>query len=69
MYNILYAKIDSILLSLSLNIILQKLRLITDVSFNPFQPEPKQEAKALLPTSFLPKPHLFNYFSLFFIYK
>ena len=60
---------DSTPLPLSLDTILQKLGPITDVSFNPFQPEPKQEAKALLPTSFPPKPHPFDYFSLFFTYE
>ena len=50
----------------SLEEILLSLGLITDVSYEPFQPEPKQEAKALLPPSFPTKPHPFDYFSLFF---
>jgi len=51
---------------LSLGEILLKLGPITDVSFTPFQPEPKQTAKAVLPTSFLAEPHPFHYFSLYF---
>jgi hypothetical protein len=50
----------------SLQDILQKLGLITSVSYEPFQGEPRQAAKALLPTSFPSKPHPFDYFSLFF---
>jgi hypothetical protein len=37
-----------------------------DVSFEPFQPEPKQEARAILPPSFPKNPRPFDYFSLFF---
>ena len=50
----------------SLEDILHQLGPITDVSFEPFQTEPKQTAKALLPPSFPSKPHPFDYFSLFF---
>jgi len=50
----------------SLEDILLKLGPITSVSYEPFKCEPQQTAKALLPTSFPPKPHPFNYFSLFF---
>jgi hypothetical protein len=50
----------------SLEDILLKLGPITNVSYDPFQCEPRQSAKALLPTSFPPKPHPFDYFSLFF---
>jgi hypothetical protein len=39
---------------------------ITGVSFQPFQPEPPQIARALLLTFFPPKPHPIDYFSLFF---
>jgi Transposase IS4 len=52
----------------SLQDILLKLGPITNVSYEPFQCEPKQTAKALLPTSFPQKPHPFDYFSLFFTY-
>ena len=52
----------------SLKDILLKLGPITSVSYNPFQCEPRQTAKALLPPSFPSKPHPFDYFSLFFIY-
>ena len=48
--------------------ILLKLGPITSVSYEPFQSEPKQSAKALLPPSFLRNPHPFDYFSLFFMY-
>jgi hypothetical protein len=50
----------------SLPDILQKLGPITSVSYNPFQCEPRQVARALLPTSFPRNPHPFDYFSLFF---
>ncbi|OCK99140.1 uncharacterized protein K441DRAFT_653614, partial [Cenococcum geophilum 1.58] len=50
----------------SLEDILLKLGPITSVSYEPFKCEPQQTAKALLPTSFPPKPHPFDYFSLFF---
>jgi hypothetical protein len=50
----------------SLEDILLSLGPITDVSYDPFQPEPKQRARALLPSSFSQKPHPFDYFSLFF---
>ena len=46
--------------------ILLKLGPITEVSFEPFQPEPKQPARAILPPTFPPKRHPFDYFSLFF---
>ena len=52
--------------SQSLENILRRLGLITDVHFDPFQPEPKQSARAILPPTFPPKPHPFDYFSLFF---
>jgi hypothetical protein len=50
----------------SLEEILHFLRLITGISYNPFKPEAKQKARPLLPLNFPIKPHLFNYFSLFF---
>jgi len=52
----------------SLENILLKLGPITEVSFEPFQPEPKQPARAILPPTFPlpPKRHPFDYFSLFF---
>ena len=50
----------------SLEDILLKLGLITSVSYDPFQCEPRQPAKALLPPSFPLKPHPFDFFSLFF---
>jgi hypothetical protein len=53
----------------SLKDILRSLRLITGFIYKPFQTEPKQAAKVLLPSSFPLKPHLFNYFSLFFTYE
>ena len=51
--------------------ILLKLGPITEVSFKPFQPEPKQPARAILPPTFPlpPKRHPFDYFSLFFTPK
>jgi hypothetical protein len=49
--------------------ILLKLGPITEVSFDPFQPEPKQPARAILPPTFPPKPHPFDYFSLFFTHE
>jgi hypothetical protein len=52
----------------SLKDILLKLGPITGVSYDPFQCEPRQTVKALLPTSFPQKPHPFDYFSLFFTY-
>ncbi len=51
----------------SLEDILYTLGPFTSVSFNPFQPEPKQEARAVLPSSFLKNLYPFDYFSLFFI--
>ncbi|KAE9364194.1 hypothetical protein N431DRAFT_496766 [Stipitochalara longipes BDJ] len=58
---------DSAQLPAGLQEILYRLRPITGVSYNPFKYEPKQPAKALLPTSFLlKKRHPFDYFSLFF---
>ena len=50
----------------SLENILLKLGPITDVHFEPFQCEPKQVAKALLPSSFPRSPQPFDYFTLFF---
>jgi hypothetical protein len=50
----------------SLENILSKLGPITNVAFEPFQPEPEQSARAILPPTFPPKPHPFDYFSLFF---
>jgi hypothetical protein len=52
----------------SLQDILLKLGPITSVSYNPFQCEPRQTAKPLLPPSFPQEPHPFDYFSLFFTY-
>jgi hypothetical protein len=54
--------------ALSLEDILLKIGPVTNVSFTPFEYEPKQQAKALLPLSFPQRPHVFDYFSLFFIY-
>jgi hypothetical protein len=51
----------------SLEDILRSLGSYKDVSFAPFQPEPKQEARAILPLSFPKNPYPFDYFSLFFI--
>jgi hypothetical protein len=48
--------------------ILLKLGPITSVSYEPFQGEPRQAARALLPTSFPRNLHPFDYFSLFFIH-
>ena len=50
----------------SLEDILHQFGLITDVHYKPFKCEPKQTARALLPSSFPQKPHPFDYFSLFF---
>ena len=50
----------------SLEDILLSLGPITGVSYEPFKPEPKQAARALLPSSFPQNPHPFDYFSLFF---
>ena len=52
--------------ALSLEDILLQLGPITEVQFDPFQPEPKQLPKAQLPSSFPQNPHPFDYFSLFF---
>ena len=52
----------------SLEDILLKLGPITSVSYEPFQSEPKQPARPLLPPSFPRNPHPFDYFSLFFTY-
>ena len=52
----------------SLEDILVEFGPITSVSYEPFKCEPKQLAKALLPASFPLKPHLFDFFSLFFTY-
>jgi hypothetical protein len=51
----------------SLEDILCNLGPITSVSYDPFQTEqPRQAARALLPTSFPQNPHPFDYFSLYF---
>lgn len=50
----------------SLEDILLSLGPITSISYDPFKPEPKQKARALLPPEFPPKPHPFDYFTLFF---
>jgi hypothetical protein len=42
---------------------------ITSVSFQPFQAEPTQLARATLPSSFPTNPHPFDYFTLFFTYN
>jgi hypothetical protein len=53
--------------SQSLEDILHQFGPITDVSYEPFQCEqPRQAAKAVLPTSFPSKPSPFDYFSLYF---
>jgi len=46
--------------------IINKLGLVTNVSYTPFECEPRQPAKALLPASFPSNPRPFDYFSLFF---
>ncbi|PMD52736.1 uncharacterized protein K444DRAFT_704011 [Hyaloscypha bicolor E] len=53
----------------SLANILHKLGPITDVSYEPFQPESRQPARAILPPDFPRKPRPFDYFSLFFTPK
>jgi hypothetical protein len=50
----------------SLDEILHDIGPIRDVKFSPFQPEPKQGARAVLPSFFPKNPHPFGYFSLFF---
>jgi hypothetical protein len=50
----------------SLDEILHSIGPITDVEFDPFKPEPKQAARAVLPSSFPKNAHPFDYFSLFF---
>ncbi len=50
----------------SLEDILLKFGPITDVSYEPFQCEPRQAARAVLLPSFPRNPHPFDYFSLFF---
>jgi Transposase IS4 len=50
----------------SLEDILLEFGPITSVYYEPFKSEPKQTARALLPSSFPQNPHLFDYFSLFF---
>ena len=50
----------------SLKDILHQFGPITDVHYKPFKCEPKQTARALLPSSFPQKPHPYDYFSLFF---
>jgi hypothetical protein len=50
----------------SLEDILLTLGPITGVHYEPFCPEPKQAARALLPPSFPPKPRPIDFFSLFF---
>ncbi|KAF8865052.1 hypothetical protein BDZ45DRAFT_471799 [Acephala macrosclerotiorum] len=52
--------------SLSLEDILSRLEPITNVHYEPFKCEPKQTARALLPSSFPQKPRPFDYFTLFF---
>jgi len=52
--------------ALSLEDLLRQLRPIKNVSYEPFKPEPRRKAEALLPTSFPRDPHPFDYFSLFF---
>ena len=53
----------------SLKDIILEIGPIINISYKPFQGEPRQAARALLPTSFPPKPHPFNYFTLFFTYE
>jgi hypothetical protein len=53
----------------SLKDILLRLGPITNVSYKPFQPKPKQLARAILPPDFIRKPYPFDYFSLFFTPK
>jgi len=50
----------------SLDEILRDIGPIGDVKFSPFQPETKQQARAVLPSFFPKNPHPFDYFSLFF---
>ena len=51
----------------SLEDILRQFDPIESVSYEPFHCEqPRQAARAVLPTSFPQKPHPFDYFSLFF---
>jgi hypothetical protein len=50
----------------SLDQILDEFGDATAVHFDPFQPEPHQEAQAKLPQDFPPNPTPFDYFSLFF---
>ncbi|PMD42399.1 hypothetical protein L207DRAFT_622423 [Hyaloscypha variabilis F] len=50
----------------SLKDILRQLGPIANVSYQPFKPESKRPAQALLPTSFPRNAHPFDYFSLFF---
>jgi hypothetical protein len=50
----------------SLEDILLKFGLITSVSYEPFQCEPRQAARVVLLPSFPQNAHPFNYFSLFF---
>jgi hypothetical protein len=50
----------------SLEDILLEFGPITSVYYKPFKCEPKQTARALLPSSFPQNPHPFDYFSLFF---
>ncbi|PMD59410.1 uncharacterized protein K444DRAFT_530046, partial [Hyaloscypha bicolor E] len=47
----------------SLENILHKLGPITDISYKPFQPEPKHPARAFLPPTFPLKPCPFDYFT------
>jgi hypothetical protein len=46
--------------------IIEKLGPVTNVLYTPFECEPRQPAKALLPASFPSNPRPFDYFSLFF---
>jgi hypothetical protein len=52
--------------NLSLEDIKQTLGPITDVHFEPFKPEPRQPAKAMLPSSFSKDAPPIDYFHLFF---
>jgi hypothetical protein len=50
----------------SLEDILQEFGPISNVSYEPFEVEPKRAATALLPTTFPIQPHPYDYFTLFF---
>ena len=53
----------------SLEDIILELGPITSISYELFQGESRQAARVLLPTSFPPKPHPFDYFTLFFTHE